>query len=49
VLVVCGLFVPLCTLWIVFDLSAGPWITALKWLALAALAASGLGLWRARP
>ena len=48
VLVMCGLFIPGCWLWIIYDIQAGPLITVLKWLCGVVIVGSGFGLWRAR-
>ena len=48
VIVVCGLFIPGCRLWIVFDLHAGPLIQVLKFALAAVMAVSGFALWRGR-
>ena len=48
VVVVCGLFIPGCWLWIVFDLHAGPLIQVLKFALAAVIAVSGFTLWRGR-
>lgn len=48
VLVSCGLFVPGCWLWIVFDLHAGPIVTILKWVSAAVMLGSGFSIWRSR-
>lgn len=47
-LVMCGLFIPGCWLWIVYDLQAGPFVTALKWVTALWIVGSGLALWRLR-
>ncbi|HVM82009.1 MAG TPA: hypothetical protein VMU06_23510 [Stellaceae bacterium] len=48
ILVICGLFVPGCWLWITFHIEAGPVITALKLAAIAVMLLSGYGLFRRR-
>jgi hypothetical protein len=48
VLVMCGLFVPGCWLWIIFDLHAGPFITAMKWAIVLWMGVSGVATWRLR-
>jgi hypothetical protein len=47
-LVSCGLFIPGCWLWIVFDLRAGPLLLAIKSALAAWVAVSGFALWRLR-
>lgn len=39
-LVMCGLLVPGMLIWITYDIHAGPLVTALKWIAIAAMGAS---------
>jgi hypothetical protein len=48
ILIVCGVFVPGCWLWIVFHIDAGPIVTALKWASAAVILLSGYGLARRR-
>ena len=48
VLVMCGLFIPGCWIWIIYDIHAGPIITVLKWACGVVMVASGFGLWSAR-
>jgi hypothetical protein len=38
--IMCGLLVPGVLLWIAFDIQGGPWITALKWIAIGLMGAS---------
>jgi hypothetical protein len=45
-IVSCGLFVPGCWLWIVFDLRAGPLLLAVKSALAGWIALSGFALWR---
>jgi hypothetical protein len=47
-LVMCGLFVPGCWLWIIFDLHAGPFITVMKWVTVLWMAVAGVAMWRLR-
>jgi hypothetical protein len=47
-LVACGLFIPGCWLWIVYDLHAGPLLMVIKWVLAAWIAGSGFILWRLR-
>ena len=48
VLVMCGLFVPGCWLWITYDLHAGPVITVMKWVTVLWIGISGVATWRLR-
>jgi len=48
ILVVCGVFVPGCWLWITFRVEAGPIVTALKLVSIALVLFSGYGLFRRR-
>jgi hypothetical protein len=40
--IMCGLLVPGVLLWIAFDIQGGPWITALKWLAIGLMGVSAV-------
>ncbi|HTS94905.1 MAG TPA: hypothetical protein VMG55_23035 [Stellaceae bacterium] len=48
ILIICGVFVPGCWLWITFHIEAGPIVTALKLVSIALVLLSGYGLFRRR-